>query len=101
MKNLKAQCTNTKQVILTEPMHEEEIIEVIALAKALDISVTISQSAKILIFKCDTLTEVFEVLSEFGLMEYIGSLREIIEWTIIRGDSSNPAKIIKFKPKER
>ena len=88
-------------MILTEPMHEEEIIEVIALAKALDISVTISQSAKILLFKCDTLTEVFEVLSEFGLMEYIGSLREIIEWTIIRGDSSNPAKIIKFKPKER
>jgi len=101
MKNLKAQCTNTKQVILTEPMHEEEVIEVIALAKALDINVTISQSAKILLFKCDTLTEVFEVLSEFGLMEYIGSLREIIEWTIIRGDSSNPAKIIKFKPKER
>ena len=101
MKNLKAQCTNTKQVILTEPMHEEEIIEVIALAKALDIKVTVSQSAKILLFKCDTLDEVFEVLSEFGLMEYIGSLREIIEWTIIRGDSSNPAKIIKFKPKER
>ena len=101
MKDLKARCTNTKQVILTEPMVEEEIIEVIALAKALDISVTISQSAKILLFKCDTLTEVFEVLSEFGLMEYIGSLREIIEWTIIRGDSSNPAKIIKFKPKER
>jgi hypothetical protein len=101
MKNLKAQCTNTKQVILTEPMVEEEVIEVIALASALGVEVTVSQSAKILLFKCDTLTEVFEVLSEFGLMEYIGSLREIIEWTIIRGDSSNPAKIIKFKPKER
>jgi len=101
MKNLKAQCTNTKQVILTEPMVEEEVIEVIALVSALGVEVTVSQSAKILLFKCDTLTEVFEVLSEFGLMEYIGSLREIIEWTIIRGDSSNPAKIIKFKPKER
>tara|TARA_R100001530_G_C4211905_1_gene127651 strand:+ start:37 stop:342 length:306 start_codon:yes stop_codon:yes gene_type:complete len=101
MKNLKAQCTNTKQVILTEPMHEEEIIGLIALASSLGIEVTVSQSAKILLFKCDTLTEVFDVLSEFGLMEYIGSLREIIEWTIIRGDSSNPAKIIKFKPKER
>jgi hypothetical protein len=82
-------------------MVEEEVIEVIALASALGVEVTVSQSAKILLFKCDTLTEVFEVLSEFGLMEYIGSLREIIEWTIIRGDSSNPAKIIKFKPKER
>tara|TARA_R100000963_G_scaffold24161_1_gene16621 strand:- start:2021 stop:2326 length:306 start_codon:yes stop_codon:yes gene_type:complete len=101
MKNLKAQCTNTKEVILTEPLNEEEIIEIIALAKALDIKVTVSQSAKILIFKCDTLDEVFEVLSEFGLIEYIGSLREIIEWTIVPGDSSNPAKIIKFKPKER
>ena len=101
MKNLKARCTNTKEVILTDPMDEDEIIGLIALAKALDIEVTVSQSAKILLFKCDTLTEVFEVLSEFGLMEYIGSLREIIEWTIIHGDSSNPAKIIKFKPKER
>tara|TARA_R110002012_G_scaffold319281_1_gene539289 strand:- start:77 stop:382 length:306 start_codon:yes stop_codon:yes gene_type:complete len=101
MKDLKARCTNTKQVILTDPMDEDEIIGLIALAKALDIEVTVSQSAKILLFKCDTLTEVFEVLSEFGLMEYIGSLREIIEWTIIHGDSSNPAKIIKFKPKER
>ena len=101
MKNLKAQCTNTKQVILTEPMVEEEVIEVIALASALGITLTVSQSAKILLFKCDTLTEVFEVLSEFGLMEYIGSLREIIEWTIIHEEPSNNAKIIKFKPKER
>ncbi len=101
MTDLKARCTNTKQVILTEPMDEDEIIGLIALANSLDIKVTVSQSAKILIFKCDTLTEVFEILSEFGLMEYIGSLREIIEWTIIPGDSSNPAKIIQFKPKER
>lgn len=101
MTDLKARCTNTKQVILTDPMDDHEIIEVIALAKTLDIKVTISQSAKILLFKCDTLTEVFEVLSEFGLIEYIGSLREIIEWTIIPGDSSNPAKIIQFKPKEK
>ena len=101
MKDLKARCTNTKQVILTDPMDEDEIIGLIALASSLGIEVTVSQSAKILLFKCDTLTEVFDILSEFGLMEYIGSLREIIEWTIIRGDSSNPAKIIKFKPKER
>lgn len=101
MKDLKARCANTKQVILTDPMDEDEIIGLIALANSLDIKVTVSQSAKILLFKCDTLTEVFEILSEFGLIEYIGSLREIIEWTIIPGDSSNPAKIIQFKPKER
>ena len=101
MKDLNARCANTKQVILTDPMDEDEIIGLIALANSLDIKVTVSQSAKILLFKCDTLTEVFEILSEFGLIEYIGSLREIIEWTIIPGDSSNPAKIIQFKPKER
>ena len=101
MKDLKARCANTKQVILTDPMDEDEIIGLIALANSLDIKVTVSQSAKILLFKCDTLTEVFEILSEFGLIEYIGSLREIIEWTIIPGDSSYPAKIIQFKPKER
>ena len=101
MKDLKARCANTKQVILTDPMDEDEIIGLIALANSLDIKVTVSQSAKILLFKCDTLTEVFEILSEFGLIEYIGSLREIIEWTIINKESSNPAKIIQFKPKER
>ena len=96
MKDLKARCTNTKQVILTDPMDEDEIIGLIALANSLNINVTVSQSAKILLFKCDTLTEVFDILSEFGLMEYIGSLREVIEWTIIHEDPSNNAKIIKF-----
>ena len=101
MKDLKARCTNTKQVILTDPMDEDEIIGLIALASSLGIEVTVSQSAKILLFKCDTLTAAFDILSEFGLMEYIGSIQEIIEWTIINKESSNPAKIIQFKPKER
>ena len=95
-KGIKARCTNTKQVVLTEPLEEEEVLSIIALANALETKVTISQSGKILIFKCNELAEVLEILSTHGLIEYIGSLKEIIDWNIVSEDTSNPAKIIQF-----
>lgn len=97
----KMRCSNTKQVVLTEPLENEEVISLIALAKALDnVSLTISNSAKILIFKCDDLNTVLEILSAHGLIEYIGSLKEIIDWEIVSGSNSNNAQIIQFDPKE-
>tara|TARA_B100000902_G_C26726519_1_gene629252 strand:+ start:152 stop:523 length:372 start_codon:yes stop_codon:yes gene_type:complete len=103
-KSITARCTNTKEVILTEPLSDEEIIELIALAHALDVKVTISKSAKMLVFKCDSLDEALEILQEFGLIEYIGSLKEIIDWKIIKCTTSNPSgnqsNIIKFKPEK-
>lgn len=94
-------CTNTKQVILTEPLEDDEIISLIALASALDnISCTVSESGKILLFKCDDLEDVFEILSSHGLIEYIGSLKEIIDWDIVSEANSNNANIIQLNPKE-
>jgi len=94
-------CTNTKQVILTEPLEDDEIISLIALASALDnITCTVSESGKILLFKCDDLENVFEILSSHGLIEYIGSLKEIIDWDIVSGTNSNNANIIQLNPKE-
>tara|TARA_B100000131_G_scaffold126537_1_gene123676 strand:- start:565 stop:924 length:360 start_codon:yes stop_codon:yes gene_type:complete len=100
MRSIKARCTNTKEVILTEPMVNEEIIELVALAHKLEVKVTISKTGKLLIFKCDDLEEVFEILQEFGLIEYIGSLREIIDWKIISDTTGNNTQVIKFKPKK-
>ena len=94
-------CTNTKQVILTEPLEDDEIISLIALASALDnISCTVSESGKIILFKCDDLENVFEILSSHGLIEYIGSLKEIIDWDIVSETNSNNANIIQLNPKE-
>ena len=94
-------CTNTKQVILTEPLEDDEIISLIALASALDnITCTVSESGKILLFKCDDLEDVFEILSSHGLIEYIGSLKEIIDWDIVSEANSNNANIIQLNPKE-
>ena len=94
-------CTNTKQVILTEPLEDDEIISLIALASALNnISCTVSESGKILLFKCDDLEDVFGILSSHGLIEYIGSLKEIIDWDIVSGTNSNNANIIQLNPKE-
>ena len=94
-------CTNTKQVILTEPLEDDEVVSVIALASALDnISCTVSESGKILLFKCDDLEDVFGILSSHGLIEYIGSLKEIIDWDIVSEANSNNANIIQLNPKE-
>tara|TARA_Y100001938_G_C7799795_1_gene286574 strand:- start:91 stop:393 length:303 start_codon:yes stop_codon:yes gene_type:complete len=98
---MKMRCTNTKQVILTEPLEDDEIISLIALASALDnISCTVSESGKIILFKCDDLENVFEILSSHGLIEYIGSLKEIIDWDIVSETNSNNANIIQLNPKE-
>jgi len=98
---MKMRCTNTKQVILTEPLEDDEIISLIALASALDnITCTVSESGKILLFKCDDLEDVFEILSSHGLIEYIGSLKEIIDWDIVSEANSNNANIIQLNPKE-
>ena len=94
-------CTNTKQIILTEPLEDDEIISLIALASSLgNISCTVSESGKILLFKCDDLEDVFGILSSHGLIEYIGSLKEIIDWDIVSGTNSNNANIIQLNPKE-
>lgn len=100
MKNLKARCINTKEVILTDGLNKEEAISLVALASRHDVEVSVSLSGKVLIFKCDTLDEVFDILSSHGLIEYIGNLREIIDWKLFYEDSTNPTKIFKFKPKE-
>ena len=66
----------------------------IALAEALDIKLTITKSCKILIFKCDTLSAPLQLLSEMGLSEYIGAMKEVIEWEVVEDNTS--AEIIDF-----
>ena len=91
---MKARCINTKIITLVDEISPEESIAIIALAKAVGIKLTITKSCKILIFKCDTLSAPLQLLSEMGLSEYIGAMKEVIEWEVVEDNTS--AEIIDF-----
>jgi hypothetical protein len=91
---MKARCINTKIITLTDEISPEESIAMIALAEAVGIKLTITKSCKILIFKCDTLSAPLQLLSEMGLSEYIGAMKEVIEWEVVEDNTS--AEIIDF-----
>ena len=91
---MKARCINTKIITLTDEISPEESIAMIALAETLGIKLTITKSCKILIFKCDTLAAPLQLLSEMGLSEYIGAMKEVIEWEVV--EDNNSAEIIDF-----
>ena len=91
---MKARCVNTKIITLVDEISPEESIAMIALAEALNIKLTITKSCKILIFKCDTLDAPLQLLAEMGLTEYIGAMKEVIEWELV--EDNNSAEIIDF-----
>ena len=91
---MKAICVNTKIITLVEEVSPEECIAMIALAEATGIKLTITKSCKILIFKCDTLDAPLQLLAEMGLAEYIGAMKEIIEWEMVEDNTS--AEVIDF-----
>ena len=91
---MKARCINTKIITLVDEISPEESIAMIALAEALGIKLTITKSCKILIFKCDTLAAPLQLLSEMGLSEYIGAMKEVIEWELVEDNTS--AQVIDF-----
>jgi len=82
LKAVTALCKHSKEVVLTETLHEEEIMAINQYCKVKKFGVIVTQSKRMLIINCDKLEEALELLSEFGLVEYIGSLREIIDWEI-------------------
>ena len=91
---MKARCINTKIITLVDEVSPEESIAMIALANAVGIKLTITKSCKILIFKCDTLDAPLQLLAEMGLAEYIGAMKEIIEWEMVEDNTS--AEVIDF-----
>ena len=91
---MKARCINTKIITLIDEISPEESIAMIALAEALGIKLTITKSCKILIFKCDTLDAPLQLLVEMGLTEYIGAMKEVIEWEMVEDNYS--AEVIDF-----
>ena len=81
-KALSAICKNTKEIIFTEPLDESEILAIMSFCKAKKIGCTFTQSKRLLILECNTLAEALDLLSEFGLIEFMGSLKEITEWDL-------------------
>ena len=91
---MKARCINTKIITLVDEISPEESIAIIALAEEVGIKLTITKSCKILIFKCDTLEAPLQLLAEMGLAEYIGAMKEVIEWELVEDNTS--AQVIDF-----
>lgn len=79
---IKAICKHSKEIIFTESLAEEEVVAIAAYCKAKNIECLFTQSKRVLILYCDKLNQALDVLSEFGLIEYMGNLKEIIEWDL-------------------
>ena len=67
---MKARCINTKIITLTDGVSPEESIAM------------------------NTLDAPLQLLAEMGLAEYIGAMKEIIEWEMV--DDNTSAEVIDF-----
>ena len=92
LNSVSAICKNTKEIVLTDPLDDEEVLGIMKYCKKNKYSITVTQSKRMLIIGCDQLEEALELLSNFGLIEYIGSLREIIDWKITKETFKPPSE---------
>jgi hypothetical protein len=92
LNSVSAVCKNTKEIVLTDPLDDEEVLGIMKYCKKNKYSITVTQSKRMLIIGCDQLEEALELLSTFGLIEYIGSLREIIDWNITKETFKPPSE---------
>jgi len=92
LNSISAVCKNTKEIVLTDPLDDEEVLGIMKYCKKNKYSITVTQSKRMLIIGCDQLEEALELLSTFGLIEYIGSLREIIDWKITKVTFKPPSE---------
>jgi len=92
LNSVSAVCKNTKEIVLTDPLDDEEVLGIMKYCKKNKYSITVTQSKRMLIIGCDQLEEALELLSTFGLIEYIGSLREIIDWNITKETFKSPSE---------
>jgi len=73
----------TKEFTFIDPLSDEECYSLIALAKSQNISAVINNNCRIVLFATEDLTTATAILSELGLIESIGYIREITEWSIV------------------
>jgi hypothetical protein len=73
----------TKEFTFIDPLSHEECHSLIVLAKSQEIDAVINNSGRIVLFATDDLTAATAILSELGLIESIGYIREITEWSIV------------------
>tara|TARA_X000001382_G_scaffold124769_1_gene109622 strand:+ start:1595 stop:1936 length:342 start_codon:yes stop_codon:yes gene_type:complete len=97
-KTLSAVCKNKKEITFTESLDESEVIAIMAFCKAKKIGCVFTQSKRLLILECNNISDALDVLSEFGLIEYMGSLKEITEWDLNSIESPEEEIDIIFTP---
>ena len=73
----------TKEFTLIDPLSEDEAYMLTTTAEASHISIMINATGRIISLGCDELETATALLSELGLIESIGKIREITEWDIV------------------
>ena len=73
----------TKEFTLIDPLSEDEAYMLTATAEASHIPIMINATGRIISLDCDELETATALLSELGLIESIGKIREITEWDIV------------------
>jgi hypothetical protein len=80
--SVKAIAYNTKQFTISDPLTNDESLALITLAQKKNLTVTINNLGRIILFEADDLLPCTEILSELGLIEDICFIREITDWEI-------------------
>ena len=73
----------TKEFTLIDPLSDDEAYMLSTSADASQLSISINGTGRIITIGCDELTVASALLSELGLIESIGKIREITEWDIV------------------
>lgn len=80
--SVKAIAYNTKQFTISDPLTNDESLALITLAQKKNLTVTINNLGRIILFEADDLLPCTEIMSELGLIEDICFIREITDWEI-------------------
>lgn len=78
-----ATCHCTKEITFRDPLSDSECLALIQTCNADHVKILINETRRIVIFPCDDLRDVTRWLAECNLVENIGIMREINEWSIV------------------
>ena len=87
MNNLTLVANNIIEFVFTEPLIEDEIIEVISSGDSKGIQVAVVDSARIVVVEHDDLEEAISIIADANVIELIALIKHTIEYDIIHDDN--------------
>ena len=93
MNDLTLVANNIIEFVFVEPLHEDEIIEIISSGDARAIDVTVVDSARIVVVEHDELRDAIGIIADANVIELIALIRHTIEYDIIHDDNRINVKL--------